>query len=328
VEHIHTDPHFGETLAPALEGRTYDLVVATYGRVRIIADVVKGKTNRLVTVSGSAVYAPARDSRWGPLGAPLARPEDGPLQEDPAARGLGHPIWLTEQAVLGAHNEGHYNATILRYPLVYGPNAPANSDWSIVRRILDGRRQFILGDGGLVVTRRGYGANVAHAVLLAVDQPDIASGQIYNVADDHQHSVRQRVELIAAALGHEWEYIDMPQSLARRASRLWTQQEHLAFDTTKIRTQLGYRDVVPAAEATALSARWLADNPPPPGGEVEEQLGDPFDYDAEDALIRAFQQGMDAAAAVPVAEVEAGHMYRHPTQPGEAWSRPSSRRSA
>lgn len=328
VEHIHTDPHFAETLAPALEGRSFDVVVATYGRIRIVAEVMKGKTGRLVTVSGSAVYAPGRDPRWGPLGAPLARPEDGPLQEDPAIPGLGHPIWLTEQAVLAAHREGHYNATILRYPLVYGPNAPANPDWSIVRRALDGRRQFILGGGGLALTRRGYGPNVAHAVLLAVDQPEAAAGQVYNVGDDQQHSHRQRVELIAATLGHEWEFIDMPLSLARRASRLWGQQDHLLFDTTRIRTQLGYRDVVPAAEATALSARWLADNPPPRGGELEVQLGDPFDYDAEDALIRTFQQGMAVAAAVPFPEIESAHMYRHPTRPGEAWSRPSTRGSS
>ena len=40
VEHVHTDPHFAETLGPALAGRSFDLVLATYGRMRIIAELV------------------------------------------------------------------------------------------------------------------------------------------------------------------------------------------------------------------------------------------------------------------------------------------------
>src|SRR5690349_18263907 len=48
VEHIHTDPHFVETLAPALEGRVFDIAIATYGRMRIIAELLKGKTARFI----------------------------------------------------------------------------------------------------------------------------------------------------------------------------------------------------------------------------------------------------------------------------------------
>ena len=48
---------------------------------------------------------------------------------------------------------------------------------------------------------------------------------------------------------------------------------------------LGYRDVVPAREAVARTARWLADNPHPPGDIVERIMEDPFDYENEDRLI-------------------------------------------
>lgn len=326
VEHIHTDPHFAETLQDALGDRRFDVVVATYGRIRIIAEVMKGRTGRLLTVSGGGVYAPRRDPRWGPLGAPPAVPEDSPLQDEPRSTGgMGHLIWVTEQTVLAAHREGHYKATVFRYPLVYGPHAPADPDWSIVRRVLDGRKQFIIAGGGLVLLRRGFGPNAAHALLLGVDQPEAAAGQVYNVADDMLHSQRQRADLIAKTLGHEWELVDMPHSLARRASRLWGNPEHLAFDTTKIRSQLGYRDAVPTVEAIALSARWLAEHPPERGGELETQLADPFDYAAEDELIRVYREGIDRAAQVAFPEIEAAHMYRHPTQPGEGWSRPSAR---
>ena len=64
IEHIHTDPHFAETLAPALEGRSFDIVLATYGRMRIIAELMKGKTGRFIGAGGAGVYARYADPRW------------------------------------------------------------------------------------------------------------------------------------------------------------------------------------------------------------------------------------------------------------------------
>lgn len=330
VEHIHTDPHFAETLEEALGSRRFDLTVATYGRVRMVAEVMKGKTERLITVSGGGVYAPLRDPRWGAMGAPLAVPEDGPLQDDPdGPRKLSYLIWLTEQEVLKAHREGYYNVTVFRYPGIYGPHAPADSDWSIVRRILDGRRQFIIAEGGLRLQTRAFGQNAAHAVLLSVDKPGESAGQIYNVGDDTPYTLRQRVELIAKTLNHQWGLIDMPQSLAKNVSpALFGAQDHRLHDTTKVRHDLGYRDVVPVVEAIPRSARWLVEHRPDPGGELETQLADPFDYTSEDELIRVYKEGFDKAARIRFHEVEAAHMYRHPTRPGEAWSPPSARRRA
>src|SRR5947199_7964982 len=42
VEHIHQDPYEGL----ALDGRTFDVVVAMYGRLRRIAEVTRGATGR------------------------------------------------------------------------------------------------------------------------------------------------------------------------------------------------------------------------------------------------------------------------------------------
>ncbi len=44
VEHIHADPHFRETLMQALTGRFFDVVIATYGRLRFVAEAMRGKT--------------------------------------------------------------------------------------------------------------------------------------------------------------------------------------------------------------------------------------------------------------------------------------------
>lgn len=326
VEHVHADPHFAETLEPALQGRSFDVALATYGRMRIVASLLKGKTKRFIAVGGSSVYAAWMDPRWGPLGWPMLVPEDSPRCDDPAGPKFNHLMWVTEETVMQAHREGHYNATFFRYPILYGPNAPANPEWSIVRRILDGRRQLVVAANGLI-RRRGFAQNVAHALLLAVDKPAESAGQIYNIRDESQYTQRQQVEFIARHLGHEWEIVEMPPALAYRVYKGGASQVRageIEFDIAKVKAQLGYRDVVTPSQAVAMSADWLVANRPEPGGEIERQLGDPFAYDAEDKLISIFKNGLADAEAVEFPDMQLGHMYRHPKKPGEAWAPPSS----
>jgi hypothetical protein len=73
---------------------------------------------------------------------------------------------------------------------------------------------------------------------------------------------------------------------------------HRVMDLTRLRHDLGYRDVTPARAAVGFTARWLADHPCPPGGQEEQVLTDPFDYVAEDALIDAWQSARAAMPAV------------------------------
>ena len=325
IEHIHTDPHFAETLAPALEGRSFDIVIATYGRMRIIADLLKGKTGRFIGAGGAGVYARHEDPRWGPLGPPTMVAEDGPRCDDPSGPKFNHLMWVTEETLMRAHREGHYSVTYFRYPSLYGAHAPANPDWSVVRRILDGRKRLIVPANG-VLKRRGAARNVAHALLLAVDKPAESGGQIYNIRDERQYTHRQYVDFIARHLKHDCEIVEVPPTLAHRvykggASRPaeWT----LEYDISKIRTQLGYRDLVAPAQALADAVDWLVDNRPEPGGEIERQLGDPFAYAAEDAMLKAYEASYEAANAVEFPAMQLGHMYRHPKKPGEAWAPPS-----
>jgi hypothetical protein len=63
-------------------------------------------------------------------------------------------------------------------------------------------------------------------------------------------------------------------------------------------------------------------NRPAPGGEIERQLGDPFAYEAEDALVEACARGYAEAQRIEFPAMASGHMYRHPKKPGEAWAPP------
>ena len=52
---------------------------------------------------------------------------------------------------------------------------------------------------------------------------------------------------------------------------------------------LGYSDVLAPVDAWRAAARWLAENPLARGSALEQRLGDPFDYDAEDRLVAAWR---------------------------------------
>jgi hypothetical protein len=146
----------------------------------------------------------------------------------------------------------------------------------------------------------GYAENLAHAVLLAVDHPDASAGQAYNCGDEQTLTLRQRALTIARILGRPLEVIGVPAEVALPAWPLLTHEasDHRLMDLAKLRRELGYRDAVPTEEALRRTVTWLVANRPEPGGFVEQLLGDPFDYSAEDQLIAAARDGLERMRAV------------------------------
>jgi len=283
LRHIHTDVRDGDALAATIGAETWDVAIVTYGRLRTIAEVLNDRVGHFISVGGGPAYRGYFDpDRHQPAGLPVPTGEDAPTSDE-TDDGKSYRVAATEHQLFAAQPD----ATHFRYPFVYGPRQLAPREWSVVRRIRDRRPHLILPDDGAMLNVAGYVDNLAHALLLAVDQPDQAKGQIFNAADDECLTLRQVVEICADALGHDWELISMPAALARPSWPLLTQptSHHRVFDTAKLRQRLGYRDVVPAREAVARTARWWAENPPDDGGETEQILEDPFDYPNEDRLI-------------------------------------------
>jgi nucleoside-diphosphate-sugar epimerase len=288
VEHIHTDPFSEEALRQALDNRTFDLTLAAYGRLRRIAEVMKGRTGRFISIGGAPAYRGYMNP--GVLSTramPMPTAEDSelvPIEEEDAK---GWRVAQTEYAVF----EIHPSATHFRYPYLYGRYQIGPREWSVVRRILDGRESIIVAEDGLSLSHAGYVENVAHAMLLAIDKPDASSGQIYNCGDEHQLTIRQRIEIIAAALSARLEIVSMPWRFAIPARPMLAQPRttHRVLDMSKLRNQLGYSDLVAPEKALAMTAHWLKHHPLPPNGMDEKILQDPFDYRAEDELIAAWK---------------------------------------
>jgi nucleoside-diphosphate-sugar epimerase len=283
-----------------LTANHFDVVFAMYGRLRRIAELAVGQCDQFISVGGVPAYRgwmnPWLDE---PGGLPVPVAEDAPVVTAPEEDEKGYRIARTEAAVF-AH---HPAATHFRYPYVYGPYQLVPREWSIVRRILDGRDHIVVADEGLTLHHHGYTENLAHALLLAVDRADAAAGKVFNVGDEEVLSVRQVVELVAAALGSRIEVVSMPYVIAKPARPLLTQPlpTHRVLDLTRVQHDLGYHDAVPARAAIAHTARWLAEHPCEPGGMEETVLTDPFDYPAEDALIAAWRNVLGAMPDVPFA---------------------------
>jgi nucleoside-diphosphate-sugar epimerase len=247
---------------------------------------------------------------------PVPLPEEGFLEEPGVDRFVDR-IQEAERVVMQAHAEGHYNATHIRYCMTYGPRHLAPAEWSIIRRVLDGRRRLLLPNCGLTLISRGYGANVAHAILLAVDKPDPSAGKIYNSRDDTLLTNRQWIELIARIMGHEFEFVDMPLSIIQKgysyahpAALMYP--FHQVMDIAKIKSELAYQDVVPVEQAMEQTVKWYLENRPAPGSQLEKNIMDPFDYATDDRLLKQLDSTWDQLRRSVGTEYTFRHPYAHP----------------
>ena len=313
VEQIVGDPHFAEPLEAALSGRTFDLVVATYGRLKVTSEVLAGRAGRFIAVGGAVVYRGFNNpaAMW-PSGQHLPVRETSPLAEVETER-FGALAVVAEETML----KHHPTATLFRYPYVYGPRQVTPREWSLVRRVLDGRRTIVVMDGGLALNSHMFANNAAHAIMLAVDKPDVAAGKLYNCADDEQFDQRQLIEIGARALGVELDVVSIPNIASAHGALIQANEYHRFVDSNLTREELGYRDLTPAAEAIAQTFRWYRDNPLERGGEYEQRRKDVFDYVSEDKLIELYRQftaGIEAIEFKPRHENYADHPYAHPKE--------------
>ena len=324
VEHIHGDPHFAEAIAQDLGQRRFDLVVATYGRIRHLAEILRGRTDRFISIGGFPVM-----EGWMAVSDPEHVAHDGsvptPGFEEDAYQAPGVDRFVdrmieTERAVMASHAAGHFAATHFRYPYVYGPHAVYCMEWQIIRRILDDRRRHILQDGGQLLYPRCAAPNAAHGIALAIDQPETAGGEIYHVTDERQLTRREWVEAIARVLDYEFEFVDIPRSLAPAGYSYVPDrgpQFHRVLSCGKLRHQLGYRDKVDPAAWLRVTIEHQLANPPPVDGQLNHLKPEDFDYAAEDGLLEVWDELMRGAPEAFGARLSFRHPYPHPKKRGD-----------
>lgn len=310
VPHVHGDPWSADGIAEALGDGQWDVVLATYGRVRLIAEHVGGRCQQFLFVGGTPVYrGMVHPEDLDPPGLRTPVREDHPRVEpvDPPGRSYGvAAIRRVEDAVFDLAREGAFDATVFRYPTIYGPRNPHPWEWTVVRRVLDGRPFVLVPDDGRGTHSRCGHRNAAHAVLLATDHPAAAAGKAYNVADDEAVSIRQWVEIVAALAGGGIRVRAFPGEVPQPGWGMiafgYRGTPNCIVDTSAIRRDLGYADVQSLEDGLRETVEpMLAD---PEAFVDHPQNVDPFDYVTEDHLVAAWDRALDELhqIAAPLAE--------------------------
>ena len=261
-----------------------DMILYTEEDALSLVAALRGVARRLVAISSGDVYrAYGVFTRLEP--GPL---ESTPIKEDSPLRQVLFPYRagakpgddkydyekiLVERVVKG---ETGLPVTVLRLPMVYGPGDDQHRLAPYLKRMLDGRRAILL-DEGMARWRclRGYVEDVAAAVALAVTDP-AAVGRVYNVAEPTPNSEAEWVARIGAVVGWGGAIVSVPGG--KMAVPFNTSQD-LCVDTTRIRAELGYREVVDRDDSLRETVAWERDHLP--------EL--PVDYVQEDRLLAELQ---------------------------------------
>jgi nucleoside-diphosphate-sugar epimerase len=180
--------------------------------------------------------------------------------------------------------------------MIYGPGDQLHRLYPIIRRVDDRRPAIYLADA-VAAWRgpRGYVENVAAAIALAATS-DRASGRTYNVAERPSFSELEWTRQVTEVMGWRGDLVVLPMDVAPPHLRLPVRlEQHWVVDSSRIRSDLGYEEPVPFAEALERTIAWERANPPPFNAAA-------FDYAAEDAAAArspASGQRADSAARSP-----------------------------
>jgi nucleoside-diphosphate-sugar epimerase len=285
VRHVQGDrgrlPEYAAEFGRVAPDVVVDTIAFTEEDARSLLSVFRGIAARLVVLSSGDVYRAYgvfAGLEPGPL-QPVPLAEDSPLRQAlfiarASATGPEDPLYryekiLVEQAVL---RDPGLPATVLRLPMVYGPGDDQHRLYTYLGRMDAGRRVILL-DEGLARWRclRGYVGDVAAAIALALTDPR-AAGRVYNVAEPTACTEAEWVARIARVVGWPGKVVAVPRG---RLPVPFNTDQDLAVDSSRIRAELGYREIAHPNEALRRTVAWERANPP----------AQPVDCAAEDALV-------------------------------------------
>ena len=236
-------------------------------------EAARGAGARLMHVSSVAVYGPG--ARFRDDGG--RTDEETPLAPLPPGAHYARSKRESETAVLDAHRLGRIWATTVRPDVVYG-----RRDRQFVPR---SARLFSRGIAPAV----GDGSNtlaIVHAASVAdgavrAAASDAAGGRAYNVANDHDVTVRDFVRHAAAGLGRPVRLVRIPRPVAAagvavlgavaglvagsgRRAMLASSVDFLSrdnpFTSERARQELGWTPPMRAEEALVEAFAWWKDN--------------------------------------------------------------------
>ena len=150
-------------------------------------------------------------------------------------------------------------ALSMRLPMVYGERDYQRREEFILRRVRAGRKLIPFGTGSWL-TCRGYVRDIAHAIVLALEKPEVTG--VLNLCEDRSYSMRLWARMILEAAGADAELVRVPDdTLPDDLQETGNLAQHVAASAHKARTVLGWTTSDPI-ESLRTSVRWHLENPP------------------------------------------------------------------
>jgi len=268
-----------------------DLIASSGAQARQLVDVVRDVARRTVVVSSMDVYRACgvfHQLEPGPL-EPLPLTEGATLRSvlrtyPPQQVAALQPLfgWLDDDydKITVEQVVRELDATVLRLPMVYGPGDLLRRLQPVVKRIADGRRALVFA-ASFAAWRgsRGYVEDVARAIALAATS-DAATGRTYNVAELDAPSELGWAQRVGAQMGWDGELVVLPdERTPNHLRRPGNAAQDWVVDSTRIRAELGYAEVVDRDDALARTIAWERETP------ARGFAPHVFDYAAEDAAL-------------------------------------------
>jgi len=294
VQHIHGDrahlPDFADQFKGFAPDVVLDMVASTEKAGKMLVSVFSGLVRRLVAVSSVDVYRAYDRFRKADPGLP----DPAPLTEDSPLRDKLYPYRsmakseeefmyhydkiLMEREVMSVPDT--MPGTVIRLPMVYGPDDYQHRLFPYLKR-MDEKRPAILISKGMAAWRaeRGFVEDMGEAIALCVVSEQ-AANRIYHAAEQRDLSEAEWVARIARAARWDGKLVALPEDkLPKHLREDYDPAQDLALDSSRIRTELGYVELLSPDDAMSRTVGWERANPP--------TKIDPADYDyaAEDAVL-------------------------------------------
>jgi len=259
VRHIHGDiqrlPR--EAFDPAPEVVVH-MWAMTERDAELFVRGFRGIARRAVVVSSGDVYRAygcLTRLESGPVD-PIPLTEDAPLRKSryPYRKSAPSPDhWMTQydkvlvEQILTAQTD--LPTSILRFPAVIGPNEYRRFHRWLEPMLRDDTELRIQHGWAEWRWTHGLAEDVAEAVILAAINSR-SEGRIYNVGESDAPRMADRLAALARTAGWRGRILEVSASELDEADRMPYDFAHdITYDTTRIRTELGYREVIPAGAA-------------------------------------------------------------------------------
>ena len=265
VAHIAGDRNDSDDFVEALKGRRFDVVIDTqaFKKEHVVSanEAFRGSVGRYVMVSTGSVYLDGKldtatrcpfkesDVDWSSLDYTY------PEGEDPYGVGKRHcEKWLQE------NSEVPY--TVVRIPIILGPDDPIARMWWWVQRALDGG-SVIIPSERRAVFRTLYSADAAGAFVSVADT-EVTKNEVYYIAMQEVMTQDRWASLLWAAAGYESEITYVPEEVVERQDGLkgyappLTRPVPSIYDLSKAERDFGY-STTPVEGWVSTTVSWYRD---------------------------------------------------------------------